>query len=116
MARREIPVTQARADLAELVNRVAYSGEQVVLTRHGKPVAALVSAEDLELLDRLAEEHIDLTATGPAEHRHGAQPQAEPLRIAAHYRPGGPSTGGSPGGPGDPAGPGGPPHRPGFRG
>ncbi|WP_254709360.1 type II toxin-antitoxin system Phd/YefM family antitoxin, partial [Streptomyces lunaelactis] len=31
----EIPVTQARAELAELINRVVYGGERVVVTRHG---------------------------------------------------------------------------------
>lgn len=33
----EIPVTQARAELADLINRVVYGGERVVVTRHGKP-------------------------------------------------------------------------------
>jgi prevent-host-death family protein len=49
----EIPVTQARAELAELVNRVAYTGERVTLTRHGRPVAGLVSAADLARLAEL---------------------------------------------------------------
>jgi len=49
----EIPVTQARADFAELVNRVVYGGERIVMTRHGKPLAALVSAADLERLELL---------------------------------------------------------------
>lgn len=48
----EIPVTQARADLAELINRVVYGGERVVLTRHGKPLVALVTAPDLERLEQ----------------------------------------------------------------
>lgn len=47
----EIPVTQARADLAELINRVVYGGERVVVTRHGKPLVAFVSAADLERLE-----------------------------------------------------------------
>ncbi|WP_329015189.1 type II toxin-antitoxin system Phd/YefM family antitoxin [Streptomyces sp. NBC_00690] len=47
----EIPVTQARAELAELINRVVYGGERVVVTRHGKPLVALVSAADLERLE-----------------------------------------------------------------
>ncbi|MGA4846990.1 type II toxin-antitoxin system Phd/YefM family antitoxin [Streptomyces sp. G5(2025)] len=51
----EIPVTQARAELAELINRVVYGGERVVVTRHGKPLVALVSAADLERLEALAE-------------------------------------------------------------
>ncbi|MFD4572505.1 type II toxin-antitoxin system Phd/YefM family antitoxin [Streptomyces sp. NPDC058417] len=49
----EIPVTQARAELADLINRVVYGGERVVVTRHGKPLVALVSAADLERLDSL---------------------------------------------------------------
>ncbi|MER6996018.1 type II toxin-antitoxin system Phd/YefM family antitoxin [Streptomyces sp. NPDC000410] len=57
----EIPVTQARAELAELINRVVYGGERVVVTRHGKPLVALVSAADLERLEGLA------SAAEPAE-------------------------------------------------
>ncbi|MCF3144278.1 type II toxin-antitoxin system Phd/YefM family antitoxin [Streptomyces platensis] len=52
----EIPVTQARAELAELINRVVYGGERVVVTRHGKPLVALVSAAELEQLDSAAQE------------------------------------------------------------
>ncbi|MGZ3097855.1 type II toxin-antitoxin system Phd/YefM family antitoxin [Streptomyces sp. H72] len=47
----EIPVTQARAELADLINRVVYGGERVVVTRHGKPLVALVSAADLARLE-----------------------------------------------------------------
>ncbi|WP_030418602.1 type II toxin-antitoxin system Phd/YefM family antitoxin [Streptomyces sp. SCSIO 75703] len=47
----EIPVTRARAELADLINRVVYGGERVVVTRHGKPLVALVSAADLERLE-----------------------------------------------------------------
>ncbi|MBR7671718.1 type II toxin-antitoxin system Phd/YefM family antitoxin [Streptomyces daliensis] len=54
----EIPVTQARAELADLINRVVYGGERVVVTRHGKPLVALVSAADLERLEG---------ASGPAD-------------------------------------------------
>ncbi|MFE0180135.1 type II toxin-antitoxin system Phd/YefM family antitoxin [Streptomyces olivaceus] len=54
----EIPVTQARAELADLINRVVYGGERVVVTRHGKPLVALVSAADLERLEE-AQEHAD---------------------------------------------------------
>ncbi|MDQ0746866.1 prevent-host-death family protein [Streptomyces africanus] len=51
----EIPVTQARAELADLINRVVYGGERVVVTRHGKPLVALVSADDLRRLDETQE-------------------------------------------------------------
>ncbi|MER7396120.1 type II toxin-antitoxin system Phd/YefM family antitoxin [Streptomyces sp. NPDC000151] len=52
----EIPVTQARAELADLINRAVYGGERVVVTRHGKPLVALVSAAELEQLDAAAQE------------------------------------------------------------
>lgn len=55
----EIPVTQARAELAELINRVVYGGEHVVVTRHGRPLVGLVSAADLERLDALKEQEQD---------------------------------------------------------
>ncbi|WP_431996784.1 type II toxin-antitoxin system Phd/YefM family antitoxin [Streptomyces fungicidicus] len=51
----EIPVTQARAELADLINRVVYGGERVVVTRHGKPLVALVSADDLRRLEEQGE-------------------------------------------------------------
>lgn len=53
--------TALRSHVAETLNRVAYQGERVKLERHGKAVAALVSIEDLELLEAL-ENHIDLAA------------------------------------------------------
>ncbi|TCJ35364.1 type II toxin-antitoxin system Phd/YefM family antitoxin [Parafrankia sp. BMG5.11] len=65
---RQIPVTQARAELSDLVSRVAFSGERVSLTRHGKSVAALVSAADLSRLEALDEATSGETAPrGPAD-------------------------------------------------
>lgn len=52
-------LTSARAGLSELVNRAAFGKERVVLTRHGKPVGALVPIEDLDLLQAL-EDRMDL--------------------------------------------------------
>lgn len=45
-------MTKARADLSDLVNRVVYGGERIVLTRHGRAVAAIVSADDLRRLEQ----------------------------------------------------------------
>lgn len=39
----DIPVTQAKARLSELMRR-AQAGEEIVLTRHGKPAARIVPA------------------------------------------------------------------------
>lgn len=45
-----IATTDAREELAELVNAVAYGGARIVLQRHGKDVAALVPLADLARL------------------------------------------------------------------
>ncbi|MFK4023167.1 type II toxin-antitoxin system Phd/YefM family antitoxin [Streptomyces albogriseolus] len=92
----EIPVTQARAELADLINRVVYGGERVVVTRHGKPLVALVSADDLRRLDEptdvpeAAEEPVISTVAGVREvasapHEHGR------FGIAAEHRGAAPS-------------------------
>ena len=52
-------VSEARRDFAQLVNRVTYGGERVVLTKNNKRAAAIVSAEDLDLLEIL-EDAIDV--------------------------------------------------------
>ncbi|GAA2137497.1 type II toxin-antitoxin system Phd/YefM family antitoxin [Streptomyces synnematoformans] len=87
----EIPVTQARAELADLINRVVYGGERVVVTRHGRPLVALVSAADLEKLDDLenppAEEQVITTVSGvrPAP-TAGSATGERPFGIAAEHR------------------------------
>lgn len=48
-----ISTADARRELAEILNRVAYGKERMVVTRHGKEVAAIVPVEDLDLLDRV---------------------------------------------------------------
>ena len=45
-------IGQVKRDISELVNRVAYSGDRVLLTSRGKPKAALISIEDYERLKR----------------------------------------------------------------
>lgn len=51
--------TDARENLADVLNRVAYAGDRVRITRRGKVVAAVVPIEDLELIERL-ENEIDI--------------------------------------------------------
>ena len=46
-------------DLSDLLNRVAFGGERVVLHRRGKNVAALVSIHHLDLLEAL-EDRLDV--------------------------------------------------------
>lgn len=48
-----LTLTQVRAGLADLVAGVQAGGAPVVLTRHGAPVAALVSVEELAALQEM---------------------------------------------------------------
>lgn len=84
----EIPVTQARAELADLINRVVYGDERVVVTRHGKPLVALVSAADLERLEQgetAADEQVISTVS--AVRPTGAVPgERRRFGIAAEHR------------------------------
>lgn len=47
----KVSAAEAKAQLSTLVSRVAYGRERFLIERHGKPVAALVSAEDLAKLE-----------------------------------------------------------------
>lgn len=60
-----MPASKARDDFSGTLNRVAFGGERVVLRRHGKDVAAVVSMEDLEILQRL-EDRADVEAARAA--------------------------------------------------
>src|SRR6266849_3750370 len=82
----EVPVTQARAEFADLVNRVVFGGERVVLTRHGKPIAALVSAADLDRLELADREETVIRLSSEAPGRADPPPR-RPIDIAAVHRP-----------------------------
>jgi prevent-host-death family protein len=47
----EVTVSEARERLAELLGQVEHAHEQVTITRHGKPVAAIVTMEDLAFME-----------------------------------------------------------------
>lgn len=55
----KISTADARKRLANIVNRVAFGKEAFVLTRRGEALAALVSVEDLKLLQEI-EERMDI--------------------------------------------------------
>jgi prevent-host-death family protein len=57
-----LPVSEFKNEIAETLNRVVYAGERVLLQRHGKDVAALVSIKELAVLEEIEEleDEIDL--------------------------------------------------------
>lgn len=60
----EVGIRQLRADLSRFVKRVR-SGEQIVVTDRGKPVARLVPVEGERTIDRLIREGLVTPAPNP---------------------------------------------------
>jgi len=54
-----VGVTRLRDAIPEVIDRVRHGGERILVERHGKPVAVIVSLEDLRLLEEL-EDRADL--------------------------------------------------------
>jgi prevent-host-death family protein len=46
----QVSIGQVKRDISELVNRVSYAGERIILTSRGKPKAVLINIEDYERL------------------------------------------------------------------
>ena len=64
---RRITASEARDEFAEVINRVAYGGERVVIRRREKELAAVIPMEDLRLLERLIEQEEDRIDVEEAE-------------------------------------------------
>ena len=68
MRSNRLPASKAREKFADVLNEVAIRGERVMLHRHGKDVAALISAQDLELLEALEDRYdVELAREALAE-------------------------------------------------
>ncbi len=55
----KISTLEARKNLASIINSAQYGKERIILTRHGKAVAGIISIDDLNLLEEL-EDRLDL--------------------------------------------------------
>ena len=54
-----VSTVKARNQFSDLINRVAYGKERVILSRRGRALAGIVPLEDMRLLEQL-EDHLDL--------------------------------------------------------
>ena len=70
-----LSIAEARNSFAEAINRVSYGGERVVFARRGTPVAALVSPDDLALLERI-EDAEDIRAARKVLREYDRNPAA----------------------------------------
>jgi prevent-host-death family protein len=50
-----VSVATAKSHLSELIAKSSYAGDRFIITRRNKPVAALVSLEDLHLIEQSEE-------------------------------------------------------------
>ena len=63
---RTVAVADLRRGISDEIARAVYKGERTIITKHGKPAAALISAEDLEYFERL-EDMADVRAYDEAK-------------------------------------------------
>lgn len=52
-----VSLSEARENFSDLVNKVKYNKERIIVNKHGKEAAALINIEDLHLLDALIEKY-----------------------------------------------------------
>jgi len=57
-----LSVSEARHQLASLIDRARDQHEPVYLTRHGRRIAAVIDADDLDVLIEAAEDMADIRA------------------------------------------------------
>ena len=53
MSTATISAMNLREQIGDILNRVRYAGERFIVERRGKPVAAIVSVDELEYLERM---------------------------------------------------------------
>jgi len=61
-----LSISTARQQLAEIINRTHTEHRPIYLTRHGRRVAAVIDADDLDAILELAEDMADIRAVEEA--------------------------------------------------
>jgi len=72
-------VVAARRDFSEIMARVAYTGQRIVIERKGRPMMALVSIEDLNRLQ-------ELETGGQSARMRRAAALTQAAAVRAHIR------------------------------
>jgi len=73
-----VSVSDAREQLATIIDRVRAEHEPIYLSRRGRRVAAVIDADDLERLIELAEDMVDIRAAEEAREEMRLT-QSEPI-------------------------------------
>jgi prevent-host-death family protein len=58
----EVSTEELRRSLSEIVNRAAFGSHPVLITRRGRKIAAIVSIDDLVLLERMRRRRDEMRA------------------------------------------------------
>lgn len=84
---RELTISQARGQLDDVVDEARAGRAPVYLTLHGRRVAAVIDAEELDSLVAAAEDLADLEAARAARQEIAAGEPAVLWSAASHPRP-----------------------------
>ena len=79
---RMLGIAKAREDFSTIIEQVQYQGESYIISRHGKPAAAVVPIEVYQTWKRQREEFFDLIRQAQQE-ANLAPEQAERLAAEA---------------------------------
>jgi prevent-host-death family protein len=72
----KISTADVRKNFSNIINRVSFGKESIILTRRGEEIAALVAMDELRLLQEL-EDHIDIADAIKAIKEQGVDIPAE---------------------------------------
>jgi len=73
-----VSLATLRNSLGEIINRVAYTRDRTIVSKHGKRMAAIVPIEELELLEQL-----ELQADSAALEEARAEDSGERISLAS---------------------------------
>ncbi len=76
----EVSIAVTKGHLSELIAKSAYAGERFVITKRNKPVAALVSLEDLRIIEQHEQRQGLASITGKWKDFEEVGEQIEDLR------------------------------------
>lgn len=83
----EMPISEAREHISELVGRARYGHEPTILTHYGRPAAVVISFEEYQRLRQAAEEvpeyqlPPEIEAIVEESRRHPERDQTRPRRA-----------------------------------
>ena len=75
----KVSITQVRPSLRELADKVKFYNERVCVNRNGEPIFAMVSIDDLKLLEAI-EDEMDIKAAAAVLKKGGKPIPLEKVR------------------------------------